>query len=350
MEAEDVAIFNGVGDGVNVKLLFEKLNGGLHRGLLVLNLYTAGVFFKYGRAGEAEELGFGEELFDGFVVFAELGAVALVEDEDDALVAERLQLLLVGELVVLFPLLVAFTVFIEREAELLNGSDDDLVRVVVGEQAADKSAGVSVFLDAAFLEAVELLAGLAVEVFAVHNEEAFFNIGIVLQERGRLERSERLAAAGSVPDVAVAAVLVDAVHDGLDRIDLIRAHHHEVLLAGDEHHVAANHLGKRAFHQEGLGEALEVGDLLVVLCGELINGQEALVGIEGEVAGVVVGEIPGVAAVANDEQLEEAEEGFGVAVAGVVLVIDDLLHRPAWADAEGLQFDLHGRHTVDEAV
>ena len=65
-------------------------------------------------------------------------------------------------------------------------------------------------------------------------------------------------------------------------------------------------------------------------------------------AGVVVGEIPGVGAVADDEELHEAEQRLGVAVAGVVLVIDDLLHGPARADAERLQLDLHDRHAVDE--
>ena len=38
----------------------------------------------------------------------------------------------------------------------------------------------------------------------------------------------------------------------------------------------------------------------------------------------------------------------GVAVAGVVLVLDDLLHGPARVDAERLQLDLHDRHAVDE--
>jgi hypothetical protein len=35
-----------------------------------------------------------------------------------------------------------------------------------------------------------------------------------------------------------------------------------------------------------------------------------------------------VIAVADDEDLEEAEKRLGVAVAGVVLIIDDLLHGP----------------------
>jgi hypothetical protein len=78
--------------------------------------------------------------------------------------------------------LVVFAGFVQGEAELLDGGDDDLVGVVVGEQAADKRGGVGVFLDAAFLEAVELLAGLAVEVLAVDDEEALVDVGVVLEE------------------------------------------------------------------------------------------------------------------------------------------------------------------------
>jgi hypothetical protein len=106
-----------------------------------------------------------------------------------------------------------------------------LSAVVVGEKAADEGGGVGVLLDAAFLEAVELLAGLAVEVLAVHDEEAFLDVGVVLEQRGGLEGRERLAAAGGVPDVAVAAVLVDAVDDALHGIDLVGPHHQELLLA-----------------------------------------------------------------------------------------------------------------------
>ena len=181
---------------------------GLERGLLAFDLLVAGVLLEDGRAGEAEELGVGEELLDGLVVVAELRAVALVEDEDDALVAQRFEPVLVG---------CAFSgcacCFVQRQAELLDGGDDDLVGVVVGEQPADEGFGVGVFLDAAFLEAVELLAGLPVEVFAVDDEEAFVDVRVVLEQRGGLEGGERLAAAGGVPDVAVAAVLVDALDD-----------------------------------------------------------------------------------------------------------------------------------------
>ena len=64
--------------------------------------------------------------------------------------------------------------------------------------------------------------------------------------------------------------------------------------------------------------------------------------------GVVVGEVVGAVAVADDEELDEAQERARVAVAGIVLVIDDLLHRPAGVDAERLELDLDDRHAVDE--
>ena len=48
----------------------------------------AALVLKNGRASEAEELGLGEELFDGLVILAELGTVALVEDKGDAFVPQ----------------------------------------------------------------------------------------------------------------------------------------------------------------------------------------------------------------------------------------------------------------------
>ena len=141
---------------------------------------------------------------------------------------------------------------------------------------------------------------------------------------------------------------MDALHNGFDRINLVRAHHHQLLLAGHQHHVAADHFAQRTLGQEFLGKAVQMGDFLVVFAGKLVERQKALVGIKAEVAAVVVGEVPGIAAVADDEELHEAQQCFGVAVAGIVLVIDDLLHGPAWADCQGFQLDLHHRHAIDE--
>ena len=174
------------------------------------------------------------------------------------------------------------------------------------------------------------------------------DVVVELEQRGRFEESQRLAAAGGVPDVAVPRVVLDALHDLLHGVDLVGPHDHELLLALDKHHVAADGLAEGALHEEAGREVVEMRDLLVRLVGELIDGQEPFISIEGKVAGVVVGEVVGAVAVADDEELEEAEQRPGVAVAGVVLVVDDLLHGPAWADAKRLQLDLHTGHAVDE--
>ncbi|SMH65925.1 protein of unknown function [Acidithiobacillus ferrivorans] len=348
VEAQHIAVFDGVGNGVGVELFLEQVLRGAHRRGGVFDLLLRGVGLEDGRAGEAEKLGAGEERLDGLVVLAKLRAVAFVENEDDALVTQRFELLLVGGLAVFAALFVALAVFIQREAELLDGGDDDLVGVVLGQQAAHEGGGVGVFLHAAFLEAVEFPPRLAVEVFAVHDEHAFVDVVVFLEQGGCFERGERFAAAGGVPDVAVAVIFVDALDHVLHGIDLIGSHHHELLLTGKQHHVAADGLAKLALFQEAFGEGVELGDLAVVLVREFIDGQKALVGIESEVAGVVVGKVIRAVAVADDEQLHEAQQRLGVAVAGVVLVFDDLLHGPARMDAQGLQLDLHTGHAVDE--
>src|SRR5690606_5731608 len=234
------------------------------------------------------------------------------------------------------------------EAELLDGGDDHLVGLVLGEQATDKRFGVGVLLDAAFLEAVELLARLAVEVLAIDDEDAFGDLVVFAEQRGGLEGGERLAAAGGVPDVAVAVVPLDAVHEGLDGVDLVGAHHEELLLALDEHHVAADHAAELALLQELASEIVEVRDRSVVPVGPRVDRQKLLVGGKVEVPDVVVREIEGLGTVADDEELGEAEERAGVAVARIALVLDDLLHRAARIYAEGLQLDLHDRNAIDE--
>ena len=151
-----------------------------------------------------------------------------------------------------------------------------------------------------------------------------------------------------MPDEAVAAVLLDALDDVFDGVDMVRTHHQELLLAGDEDHVAADHLAEDALGEELVGKRVEATDFPIVFVGVFVDGQETLVGVEGEVAGVVVGEVIGGVAIADDEELDEAEERARVAVAGVVLVIDDLLDGPAGIDAEGFEFDLDDGHAVDE--
>ena len=196
---------------------------------------------------------------------------------------------------------------------------------------------------------VELFAGLDIEILAVDNEQAFVDVVVGLEECRCLERGERLARAGRVPDVAVATVLLNAIHNRLDRVNLVRAHHEELGLACDENHVLADHLAKRALGEELIGEVVEVGNLGVVLGREPANRKKPLISVEGEVPCIVVGEVPSVRAiVADDKKLNEAEKRVCVSVAGVVLVFDDLLHRLLRADPKCLQLDLNDGNAVDQ--
>ncbi len=179
METQDVAVFDSVGDGVRVELLGKEIFGGSIRGLLALDLLIHGIFIEDGGARETKELGAREEVFDRGVVVAELGTVAFVKDENDAFVAQRLQLFLVGGSTRLSVLPVALTTFVQCQTEFLDRGNDDFICVVIGEKATHQCAGVRVFFDATLLESVELLAGLPVEILAVHDEDAFLDVWIV---------------------------------------------------------------------------------------------------------------------------------------------------------------------------
>src|SRR3546814_16424302 len=61
VEAQDVPVLDGVGGGVFVQRLLEQVFGGLERLLFALDALVAGVGLEDRRAGEAEQLGLGEE-------------------------------------------------------------------------------------------------------------------------------------------------------------------------------------------------------------------------------------------------------------------------------------------------
>ncbi|MNY34506.1 hypothetical protein D3C86_1688520 [compost metagenome] len=73
------------------------------------------------------------------------------------------------------------------------------------------------------------------------------------------------------------------------------------MLASNQNHVATDCLAEIALHKECLGEAVEMAYLLVVDVRIFIDRQEALFGIESEMASVVVCEIERPIAVAHDE-------------------------------------------------
>ena len=337
-EAQHVAIFNGMGNGVGVQLTLKNICGGLVRSLFAFKLRVGGVCFKYRGAGEAKKLGIGEKVFDGFVVITKLGAVALVKNKHHALIPQGFQALFV----------VAGVVGIEGKAQFLNGGDDNLVGVIVGKQALHQRSRVGVGLNTAFLKAVELFTRLAVKVFAVNHKQTLFYVRVVFEQGGCLKGRQRLAAACGVPDVAVPTVLVNTVHNGLDGIYLVGPHDHQLLLAGHKHHIAADHLCQRTFCQEVVCKAVKLGDFFVVVSSELVQRQKTFIRIKTEMAAVIVGKVPRIAHVADNEKLQKTEQRFAVAIAVVVFILHDLLHGPARADGQRFQLNLHHRDAIDK--
>ena len=338
MKAEHVLVLNGVGDGVGVQPLLENVFRRPVRALLPVHLRVVRVVLKNGRAREAEQLRLREKRGNGLVVFAKLRPVALVKDEHHALVAQRFQL----------PLIILLVARVQGNAQLLNGRHNHLIGVVLRQQPPHQRPGVGILLHAAVLKPVELLPRLPVQVLAVHHKQALLNIGVVLEQRRGLKRSQRFAAARRVPDVAIAPVLVNAVHNGLHRVNLVRAHHHQLLLHFHQHHVAAHHLGQRALGQKLLGKRAQVRDFAVLHVRVLIHRQKLLIGREVEMLLAVVGQVKRTGAVRYDEQLNEAQQAIRIARAVVFLIVGYLFHCLARRHFQRFQLNLHHGQPVKQ--
>ena len=183
-EFEDIVVGDGVGDDIAVQAFVEQVG----RGAFAVDV-AHGVVGKDGGAGEAEQLGLVEEFDNALVGVAKLGAVAFVEDEDDALVAQGVDGVFV-------------TVAADGGVELLDGGDDER-RVV--RHLLHQLAGVVGAVDAVGAEVVEFFRRLVVEVGAVDDKDHFVHVGQGGEDLRRLEAGERFAGAGGVPDVAVFA-------------------------------------------------------------------------------------------------------------------------------------------------
>ncbi len=338
-EAQDVIVRDGVGDGILVQAFLEYILGGDILGLLTVYACVAAVILEYRSAGEAEKLGLGEEVPDSGVILAKLATVTFVEDEDDAFVSQALQTLV--EFV--------FVGRIQSDAELLDGCDDDLVGIVCAFQAAHEGGCIRILLYVPFLEFVELVTGLLVKVFAVYDKDAFLDVAVVFEQSRGFETGECLAAAGSMPDVAILVVLRDTVYDAFYGVDLIWTHDKYLLLRLYKHHITADEAAEGAFWEHHIGELEEFGNFVVTLVVRVIYGKIAVGGVEVEVFVVVVGEVHRVTAtVADDEELHEAHQRIGVAVSTILLVADNLFNSLQRGNAVAFKLNLDQGQAVDQ--
>ena len=110
-----------------------------------------------------------------------------------------------------------------------------------------------------------------------------------------------------MPDITIATILVNAVDNRFDRVNLVRAHHQEFLLGRDQNHVFADHFSECTLGEELFGEVVQVSDFVVAPVRELIDRQELLVRIELEMLRIVIGEVLRIGTVADDKKLDETE-------------------------------------------
>ncbi len=65
--------------------------------------------------------------------------------------------------------------------KFLDGCNDYFIGIIVRQHPSHQSFRIGILFDAILLKPVELLAGLAVQIFAVHYEQTLVDIRIVFQ-------------------------------------------------------------------------------------------------------------------------------------------------------------------------
>ena len=340
-EGQDVLIVDRVNDGISVQLVAEGLFGGIESALAL-----GGVKAKNRRSGKAEQMIFFEAADNSEVHIAELTTVALVEDDDYMLLIDGVSLVL-----------------LDKFGELLNGGNDN-ARVVVFELPFENSGG-GVGVGGTFFKAVILLHGLVIKVFSVYDKEHLVDIWQLRGKPCGLEARERFAAAGGVPNIAAArdgAVFfvvgrdLNAVENALGGSDLIRAHDHEHIFAGEDA-VFCEDAEEGVLGEKGLGKVNEVrdnavirvsperGELKAVACFALFT--LARFGFFDRVEAGGIGIILGIGAVGDDKNLHILKQTAARPEA-VALIALNLVERLADGDAAAFQLNMHHREAVDK--
>ena len=345
-------VVDGIHDGVGVqrayrvalpvRLAAEQLGRGFHRALAA----AGGVDREDRRAGEAEQVILFEMPDDGRVHIAELAAVAFIEDQHHMALVNR-----VGG------------IFLDEGGQLLDGGDDDFGRRIF--QLAFEHGGGGIAVGSALLEAVVLLHGLVVQVFAVYHKQHFVDVGQLAGQPCCLEGGQRFAAAGGVPDVAAApqsAVLfvsggdLDAVQNLFGGGDLVRPHDHQHIFRG-EHTVPGQQPQQGMLQKEGAGKIYQIGndsvfgvgpeggELKAVTCPGLFAAQVFCFADGVEPGGV--GVVFGVGAIGDNEDLHILKQ-TAASPEGLPLVAIDLVEGFPDGYAPAFEFHMHQRQAVDQ--
>ena len=341
-EGQYILVVDGIHNSVSVELVAEGLGGGKE----LCSAGRPGIGRKDGGASKPKQMILLEILDDSRVHVAELAAVALVEDNDHPFSINRVSLLL-----------------LDGGGQLLDGSDDNVGVVVL--QLLFQHGGRGVAVGRPLFKAVVLLHGLVVQILPVYHKQYLVDVGQLGGQAGRLEGSQRLAAAGGVPDVAAAldgAILLvvvsdlNAVQNPLGGGDLIGPHDHQHIFRG-ENAVPGQHIQNGVLGKEGAGEVDEVRDHPVVGVSPERGKLKAVAGLllfrlaggrlpDGvEAGGIEV--VLGIGAVGDNEDLHILEEA-ATRPEGVPLVAVDLVEGLPNSHAPALDLNMYQGQTVDQ--
>ena len=313
-------IADGIGNHIRMQLPPEHARRGFR---------AQSVFGKNRRTGKAELAKFLEFLFQVFLRFAELRAVAFVENKYNLLVINRQ---------------IIFT--FHQVVQLLDGGNDDFV--VVFFQIAFQARRAFRTVHTVGRKTLVFLHCLIVQILPIHHEENLVDKRRFRRQTRRLKAGQRFTAARGMPNIAAAFRLapilrlrrtVDFPQNAFGGGDLIRTHNQQRIIR-IKHAVMQQNAQQYAFLQERGGEVFQILNRIIVRPCPIHREIEAVfVALGG------VGEIARVRAVGNHEDLQEFEQRI-FAVEALFAVTVHLIECFTHRHAALFQFDLHQRQAV----
>src|SRR5699024_2417272 len=101
-----------------------------------------------------------------------------------------------------------------------------------------------------FLELVELLHCLGIQIFSVYEEDDFIDFRSFCQELTGFERGQCFTASCSVPDITVIFCFKCLFNQCFCRIYLVRSHDHQIMICFIQDHVTTDHFLQSAWCAE----------------------------------------------------------------------------------------------------
>ena len=307
-----------------------------------------GIFGEYRRTREPEQEITFEFSDDGRMHVAELRTVALIENDDDFLLEDRM-----------------FRMMADKDRKFLNGRDDDLRRRVF--QLTFQNRRTRIAVGCPSLKLVILAHRLVVEVLAVDHKQHLVDVRQFARQLCRFERRKSFAAARRMPNIPAAFYRtiafvtvghVDFIQDAFRRYNLIGTHDEQHPVGG-KYAVPGQQIEQRMLGEECAAETHQIGNRPVVgICpprGELkavarlpTFGAVSAGGSLLDMAlarGIAV--ILGVGSVRYDEYLDILKQS-AAGPETLPLVAVDLVESLLDVNAAAFQFDVHQRQAVHQ--